>query len=403
MSSYHKFLTEINEQFQRFVLSNGQDESPSEEIKKSAMYLAAYFKHSPEKSYERDVIETLEVIAAVCPVENAPLYQTCHDALDMILTSIPTQELEDMWAITDDINLCSYIANATPIQSYLLFEKLCFFVEKPKLDPVWFRKFIEIIKARVSDEIDAQLLLPFTIYIQDGSPLRSTLGFIVLNTFSNISPKIALAIVAAWIVNSHKTQYAANHCRLILKKAPTDTLNMIATLAFDVPIVFAILPPSIDGYQIICLVTVHRVMGFYNNQLVDFLSLCDVKARDIIHHEFKKKKIEVDIPGDLQLYDEANTAFRSRNAITKMLNNEMTVSLFSAAILFARMTTHENASFLPPEISQKIYNLLRENQNTRLHSYPLLEYDKESMKTIFDLLKDWNISEVVKLRSHILI
>ncbi|OHS97763.1 hypothetical protein TRFO_35935 [Tritrichomonas foetus] len=402
MKEIQSFLNDLTVSFYKHAESDGQSKEAIDEMTNKAQYISAFFKFRPETSHNPDVIETLELLAAPCPVEKPNLQKPCNDILNLIFRVLPSEELFEIWTITQDINLCCYIAEITPIKSYLLFEKLCFFIDKPSIDSIFFRRFVKLLSCRIEDDVANEYILPFTLILHDQSPLRSTLAFMVLNTFTKLNSIVSQAIIASWICCNNRYPLLSNHCRILLKKSPKDTLNMLATLSFDLPIVFAILPPDVDGYQMLCSIVVHRIQSFMPEKLASFLCLCDTQARNIIHHEFTKKKIEISgIPSDLQLFDHAFTASRSRAAISRMMEGEMTVNLFAAILAFARKSPLENASFLPPETISKIVQALHEQQNTHLINIPASEYEPDAVKSISKMLDECKINEILKTRENI--
>ena len=179
---------------------------------------------------------------------------------------------------------------------------------------------------------------------------------------------------------------------------------MLSTLCFDIPIIFTILPPEIECYQTVCMLTVHRLSSFMPELLSEFLCLCSTKARDIIHRETSSKSNKTPtltlanftIPRELQLYDTANTASRSRAAISDMMEAEVSINLLTAAILFARRSQYEDGSFLTQESAHKITQALEQVYNTKLIKIPCSQYYAEEVKNLSEMIEKCQIMDILK-------
>lgn len=399
-------LSKITKYFGQHLESKGESVPAKQKMTKQAQKLKDHLQSMPETAHSREVIEVLELLSSICPIEDPNTYKHCGLIIQLIFRALPNSELLEIWTITQDMNLCSHISESTTVKTYLYFEKLCAFIENPNIeDPTWFRRFVKILKCQLDGEVDYLNVLPFTLYMNDISPLRSTLAFLILNSFSQINARVAITIVASWIICDHKNPIIANHCRNILKKAPSNTLNMLSTLAFDLPIIFAILPPEVDGYHTVCMLTIHRLNSFTPESLSDFLCLCDIKAREIIHRETSTKNnktptislSDLSIPNELQLYDTSITASRSRNAISDMMKAECSINFVAAAILYARRTQQENGNFLAPQEAHKIVQALKkEDYNTNLTKIPCSQYFAEDVKKLSEMIERCEIMDILK-------
>ena len=404
-SELNRCLKKLSQQFVILLQNNDSFDKASKKMAKQAQKLVQHLQHSPETAHFPDVIEILQLFAGVGPLESPAINNLCSTIIKSFFRVLPTTELSDIFNITPDISLCCYICEWTAIDSDLFFEKLCTFVENPNLEDIsWFMRFVKMIKCPITENIRYQTILPFALYLTDNSPLRSTLAFLVLNTFSKINQHVAIMIVSAWLMCENKNPIISNHCRLILQKAPLSTLNMLATLSFDLLQIFSILPSNIKGYKTATLINLHRINTFYPEKVSEFLRFCDPVARDIIHHDSSTKLSqppnlvinETNIPKELQLYDTSIISSRSRNSIAKMMDTEITINFLSSALLFARTFPHENAAFVPAEINEKICQGLQAQCNTNLKKIPCSEYHAQEIKDLADLIESCNISELIK-------
>lgn len=402
----NKCLNKISEQFGKHVESKGKSVSAIQKMTKQAQKLIKHLQSMPEAAHSRPVIETLELLSSICPIEDPDMYKPCALIIQLIFRSLPNSELHEIWTITQDMNLCCHITESTTLKAYLYIEKICTFIENPSIeDPPWFRRFVKILKCKLDGEVDYQNVLPFALYMNDISPLRSTLAFLVLNSFSQINSRVAITIVSSWLTCDHKNPIIANNCRNILKKAPTDTLNMLSTLSFDVPIIFTILPPEIEGYQTLCMITIHRLKSFIPDKLSEFLCLCDTKAREIIHRETSTKNNKtpslvlpsLTIPKKLQLYDTSKTASRSRSAISEMMEDEITINYLAPVVLFARRSPYEVANFLPQQTAKNIVQALKAPYNTKLTKIPCSQYHPDDVKNLSELIVNCDIHQILQM------
>lgn len=408
-SQLKKCLKKITEKFAEHYESKGKSLPAIQKMTKQAQKLINHLKQMPTTAYSREVIEVLELFSSICPIEEPDIYKPCALVIQQIILTLPNPELLEIWKRTQDMNLCSHISDSpATIETCFYFEKLCTFIENPSIeDPTWFRRFVKLLKCKLDGEIDYNYVLPFTLYMSDISPLRSTVAFLILNTFSQLNARVAITIAASWLICDHKNPIISNNCRSILKKAPPSTLNMLATLSFDIPIIFPILPPEIEGYHTVCMITIHRLKSFMPDSLSKFLCLCDIKAREIIHRETSSKNKapslklpNLSIPRELQLYDAANTASRSRAAISEMMEADESINFLASVVLFVRRCPYDDGSFLPQQTAHKITQALRQvasqTYSTDLKKIPCSEYFLEEIKNISEMIEKCQIMNILK-------
>lgn len=393
METIHSYCNTLSELFQQ-VISNSN--SPKQDLINSIFKIgdevSALFKKSPEYSRDEYVIEILEIYSGVCRNEFPKIYDICSNFINICLNSLPKSELKRMWETSNDICLCLYISDITSLDNDVFCKKISYFIENPQIEKYWFKKFIEMIRKPSVDEFKIDDIIPFNVYIVDESPLRSTLGYLFLNSFEKINSISALTIASSWLCLKHKTPHAANHCRLILKKAPSNTLNLIATLTFDFPILLSIIPPNVNGFKTLVLMTIHRIKTFYPDELSHFLELCDIRVREITQKENTK------ISPELRIYDATFLNNISKEQIKELFHPKENIDFYTAAFLFARYTSIPNASqSIDYEAATKIREMILNSPETTAAYVPNSKLDISDIASIREMIEQNQISHLLKL------
>ena len=171
-----------------------------------------------------------------------------------------------------------------------------------------------------------------------------------------------------------------------------NTLNLIATLTFDFPILLSIIPPNVNGFKTLVLMTIHRIKTFYPDELSHFLELCDIRVREITQKENTK------ISPELRIYDATFLNNISKEQIKELFHPKENIDFYTAAFLFARYTSIPNASqSIDYEAATKIREMILNSPETTAAYVPNSKLDISDIASIREMIEQNQISHLLKL------
>ncbi|KAH0787971.1 hypothetical protein GPJ56_008072 [Histomonas meleagridis] len=393
MEALHQLCNKLSELFQHIIENKDNPNTQVlEELVKTSQVFATILRKKPELSEDEYVVEILEIYSGVYENDCPNIYKACSDVVKSCLNSLSGDKLNKMWNTSNETSLCYYISVVTAIENVPFCQKFLFWIENPQIDILWFKRFVGILKKQSVDIFETKLINEFPKYLVDRNPLKSTLCYLFLNSFSKINSSIALSITSAWLSVEQKTQHAANHCRLILKNAPKSVINLISTLTFDFPIILPIIPPTADGFQMLSNTTVHRIKTFDAQNLPQFLELCDTKVREIV------KKDHIDIPPELRIYDAAFSNDLKTKEIESLFNSIDSTDFYTSALLFARYTPISNAAkHMNHEVVQSIRKMIETPPSLTAAYVPSSEIDQSLIDSIHEMIEHNQINDLLKV------
>jgi hypothetical protein len=366
-----------------------QGKSASDDVLKrvarSGQYLASFLKHEPQLVEEPLILQSLELFASACPTEAPFLHEHFSKVLRLCLKSLPSDPLLHLWSSSTDIQFCCYVVEIASIPIDAYFRKLSIWVENPQADVVFYRAFISILKAPTVDVVETDLLLSFAICLADPkSPVRASLAFLVLNSFTAVNAKLALCIVAAWLYHPIHRPHGAEFARQLLARAGRSELNMIATLVLEFPTLLAVLPPTTDGFASLAALTLHRVALFAPDGLTRFLELCDRTVRGLA-------KRDAPVAPDVRLIDGGGPE------LAPMFDREPSTDSLAAVVMFARTAACADCRFLPPETRRKIAAGLANPVELPVIQPEEPDVDPGAVKRLYELIEATKVPEMSKL------
>lgn len=361
MDKIRGYVSSLSELFQQLIL---QRKNPSEDLllntKTKGQYLAASFKYAPELSTNEQVLEILGLYAAPSIGEHPLIYPTTSKIVELCLKNLPSNFLCDMWNATDDIGLCSFIVKCTEIPPDLFFGKIIQWIDEPSNDTTFYAHFINIIRTPTGSEVPNSAIIQIVPFLIDPTPIRSALATITINSFSKINSEIADLIFSSWLQAEKRSMHTAMNCRTILMKAPKSSLNYAATLCLEFPVLFCILPPTVQGYKMLAKITLHRVEVLYKDNLQVFLEMCDRSVRKMYDSD--------EIYAPLAILDAAETGYAKN--ITKYFASELNQDLKAATIMFARWSKWKDGKDIPYETREEVLKVLKSPIENHLETKP---------------------------------
>jgi hypothetical protein len=376
----------------QLVITNGPSTSDDvlNKIATSSQYLAAILKHQPDLVHDSQIFESLSLFSSICEVELPFVYSHFSKVVKLCLKSLPPATLSSLWQGSAEIGLCVYVIQLTSISSSDFFEKLSNFVADPPPDVTFLRKFIALLKFQTVDPIETSYLLPFAAFVVDSSSLLpSGLAFLVLSSIPAINTKPAIAITSAWLTQTVRSPGPAQYCRNLLSLAPTNALNLIATLCLEFPAVLAVLPASAAGFSNLALITLHRVKTFAPEFCSDFLGLCDSNVRQLA---------KTSVSNELLILD-ATTGPADQSEVARAFGTDMTLDSLAAALMFGRHSTSPNGGFISQEIRAKLSQAFKDPPPTRHQTdVPAFNLDVQKMTLLSDLIES---NRVMAIHAHV--
>lgn len=397
LEQVHKTCTILVEIFTELISkNNGIDSEKYDRLLKATQLLAAILKKKPEYIEDADVADTISIFASTSEEEYPKLHETFTKVVSLSLKFLPTTSLEVLWVNTISIELCHAIVSIGSIDPKPFFRKLLYFVERPQNEIAWLRKFVALLKTPSVETIESDLVLQITGYITDSCPLRSALAFMILSTFLTVNTMNATYIVSSWLITPNKTLQNAYQCRTILAKATKSCLNLVATLAFEFPIVLCILPTSVEGYNTLATLTLHRMHTFHPEKFGEFIDLCDPYVRQL-------NKNEVNSNPAIQLLDAAKYNVTSKRKMAKIFAaNEPNQDFAFSSLAFGRTTTMKNSAFLSTEQRDSIKRMLMNQSPSKERMIDEPHLNANELNICSELIEHSKIAELSKFVSNII-
>jgi hypothetical protein len=197
-----------------------------------------------------------------------------------------------------------------------------------------------------------------------------------------------MSLAAAWLSQKVHRAYVAEFCRQLLSGASRNALNLIATLVLEFPTLLAIVPPTVDGFHGLVVMTLHRVKTFAGSQVGKFLEMCDRSVREIC------QKCD-GVAKEVRLLDGANGA--SAQQLADLFDIEITPDSLTAFVMFARHSRCPDGTFLPVETRRRIIAALGEEKEMQSCEVSAPDTDPAAMTTLAELLEKNRILQMTPL------